>query len=139
MAAFTVSYQENNALYIKVTAYANRKEYTSWGLIDTGSAKSALTQKVIGVLELEKISEGKVNTALGSGTVPKFIVDVELQKSIYFHGMLLDLFVGYENGPDFLIGMDILSQGNFAITNYNGNRMMSFEIPSHGNIDFKRM
>lgn len=101
MAAFTVSYQENNALYIKITAYANRKEYTSWGLIDTGAAKSSLTQKVVGALNLREAGKSEVNTALGKGIVPHFIIDVALQDSIYFQEMSFDLFVGYENGPDF--------------------------------------
>ena len=52
---------------------------------------------------------------------------------------MIDLFTSYKNGPKFLIGMDIISKGNLAITNYNGDMIISFEIPSRGTIDFQKM
>ena len=39
----------------------------------------------------------------------------------------------------FLIGMDIISQGNLAVTNSNGVKLISFEYPTHGTIDFTSM
>jgi len=36
----------------------------------------------------------------------------------------------------FLIGMDIISQSDFAVTAYNGNTKMSFLVPSTHEIDF---
>ena len=35
-----------------------------------------------------------------------------------------------------LIGMDIITLGDFAITNLNGQTVMSFRLPSSGRIDF---
>lgn len=41
------------------------------------------------------------------------------------------------NGPfDVLIGMDIISIGDFVITNLNNQTVMSFRIPSVSRIDF---
>lgn len=41
------------------------------------------------------------------------------------------------NGPfDVLIGMDIIGNGDFAVTNSNNQTVMSFRIPSISRIDF---
>jgi hypothetical protein len=39
-------------------------------------------------------------------------------------------------GADILIGMDIMNQGDFAVTNLNGITRFSFRIPSMAAIDF---
>ena len=39
-------------------------------------------------------------------------------------------------GADVLIGMDIISQGDFAVTNHEGKTNMSFRMPSVECIDF---
>jgi len=37
---------------------------------------------------------------------------------------------------DVLIGMDVISQGDFSITNENGNTVFSFRVPSAHTVDF---
>ena len=39
-------------------------------------------------------------------------------------------------GCDVLIGMDLIGQGDFAITNFEGNTTLSFGMPSCIEIDF---
>ncbi len=39
-------------------------------------------------------------------------------------------------GADVLIGMDIITQGDVAITNLGGNTVFSFRIPSQKQVDF---
>ena len=36
---------------------------------------------------------------------------------------------------DILVGMDIISQGDFAVTNDKGKTCLSFQVPSQGKID----
>jgi hypothetical protein len=38
---------------------------------------------------------------------------------------------------DIIIGMDIITQGDFAITNFGGNTFFSFRMPSIQTIDFE--
>ena len=40
------------------------------------------------------------------------------------------------SGGDVLIGMDIISQGDFAVTNHGGITKFSFRMPSVTHIDF---
>lgn len=37
---------------------------------------------------------------------------------------------------DILIGMDIITLGDFAVTNYEGVTKLSFRVPSQRHIDF---
>ena len=41
-----------------------------------------------------------------------------------------------ENTRDVLIGMNIITQGDFAVTNQNDKTMLSFRMPSRESIDF---
>ena len=41
-------------------------------------------------------------------------------------------------GADVLIGMDIINEGDFAVTNLNGRTKFSFRVPSQADIDFVR-
>lgn len=43
-----------------------------------------------------------------------------------------------KQGIDVLIGMDIISNGDFAISNYEGRTQFSFRIPSQEHIEYKR-
>ena len=43
-----------------------------------------------------------------------------------------------DHATGFLIGMNIISQGDFAITNFEGKTTMSFRVPSLQKIDFVR-
>ena len=40
-------------------------------------------------------------------------------------------------GIDILIGMDIISKGDFAISNYDGKTQFSFRLPSQQDVDYK--
>jgi len=43
---------------------------------------------------------------------------------------------GTPNSCDMLIGMDVITLGDFAITNPNGKTVFSFRMPSMTEIDF---
>ncbi len=44
--------------------------------------------------------------------------------------------VGVVKNTDALIGMNIINQGDFAVTNLNGRTKFSFRYPSINDIDF---
>jgi SEC-C motif/Aspartyl protease len=108
-------------------------DYT--GIWDTGATATAITQKVIDDCALKPIGMTKVHGADG-----EFITEV------YFVSILLLNGVGFRTlrvtkgklgpGADLLIGMDIITAGDFAVTNYNGKTVLSFRIPSSEFIDF---
>lgn len=141
MSNFTVPIDiDNHAPFIRISVCSRELCYEGWGLVDTGAAKSAMTENVATGLSLRETGKSDVNTAMGSTSVLKYHIDkLVLQNRVEFCNLDIDLFTGYKDGPDFLIGMDIISRGNLAITNYNGRILLSFECPSNGNIDFTKM
>jgi len=69
-----------------------------------------------------------------------------VQTETYLVNILLPNGVGFSNmtvtrgelsaGTDILIGMDIITQGDLAITNVSGNTVFSFRVPSQVAVDF---
>lgn len=85
------------------------------------------------------INDKEYHTANGKIVAPRYNVNLTLQNSVTFINVLAGLFDNNGDGFDFLIGMDIISQGNLAVTNSNGVKLISFEYPTHGTIDFTSM
>ena len=104
------------------------------GLWDTGASHSAISTKVVEDLNLKPIGKSTVVHAAGQHLVDVFMINIVLPNSIAFPMIRASNLV--LTGMDILIGMDIINQGDFAITNLNGISKMSFAIPSSRNIDF---
>ena len=51
-----------------------------------------------------------------------------------FPGLLV--IQGVLRDADVLVGMDIINQGDFAVTNPDGRTKFSFRVPSIADIDF---
>lgn len=140
MSSFTVPYGvTSTALFIRVKAEANGETYEGWGLIDTGSADSGITETAVNKLKITPINDKEYHTANGKIVAPRYNVNLTLQNSVTFTNVIAGLFDDNGDGFDFLIGMDIISQGSLAVTNYNGTMRISFEYPAHGTIDFTCM
>ena len=52
--------------------------------------------------------------------------------------MNIQALEGTPNSCDMLIGMDVITLGDFAVTNLNGKTMYSFRMPSMTEIDFTK-
>lgn len=65
-----------------------------------------------------------------------YAVNVKLPNEVEFQG--LRVILGNLRSYDVLIGMDIISLGDFAITHPGNETKFSFRIPSQADIDFAR-
>ena len=72
----------------------------------------------------------------GSKIVQEFLVNVGLPNEVVFSSIRVTL--GGFSDADVLIGMDIISQGDFAVTNFNQRTVFSFRVPSLETIDFSQ-
>ena len=63
-----------------------------------------------------------------------YLVNIRLPNSVAFMGVRVTK--GNLGDADVLIGMDIISQGDFAVTNVGGLTKFSFRVPSATHIDF---
>ena len=103
-------------------------------LWDTGATVSAISDNVVKALGLSSFSMCQVYHAKGVGDTSKYKINMLLPNGVAFSNM-----TGLEGdlqGCDVLIGMDIISLGDFAVTNRDGKTLFSFQIPSTHYYDF---
>ena len=103
-------------------------------LWDTGAMASVISTNVVNSLELKPIGKARVFHANGESTVYTYLINILLPNGIEFPSLLVT--EGLLSDTDVLIGMDIISKGDFAITSFDGDTKMSFQIPSTHDIDF---
>lgn len=103
-------------------------------LWDTGATNTVICKNVVDSLNLKPTGKTQTHNAAGSCIVDTFSVNIYLPNNITFHN--LSVTHGIFNGFDILIGMDVINNGDFSITNFNKKTSFSFRIPSLCAIDF---
>ncbi len=119
---------------IKRAKKTNSKSYRC--LWDTGASGTVITSQVARDLGLKPTGRTFVDTANGRMEVPVYMVNVILPNNVMVS--FVTVTEGNLNGFDVLIGMDITTLGDFAITNAGNKTVFSFQIPSQYDIDFKK-
>ena len=104
------------------------------GLWDTGATNSVISKNVVDKLGLVPISIGNMSHAGGDSTTNIYIVNIILPNNVGIHS--LRVAEGNISCADVLIGMDIISQGDFTICLQKGKTVFSFQIPSTHNFNF---
>jgi hypothetical protein len=104
---------------------------------DTGSTGSVISQKVVEACGLQPIGMTKAQTAGGERNCEVYLINLMLPNGVGFpriHVTRMDL------GPrtDLLIGMDIITRGDLALTHRDGKTCFTFQCPSSEEIDFTR-
>jgi predicted aspartyl protease len=102
---------------------------------DTGATGTVITKKVVDTLGLKPVSKTKVRHANGEAIVNVYYINLFLPNQVAFN------FIPVTEGvlgddASVLIGMDVITKGDFAVTNFNGKTTFSFRVPSLAEIDF---
>jgi predicted aspartyl protease len=102
---------------------------------DTGAECSLITHEAAVKLDLKPVSKELMSTP-SDKNVPTnvYFINIILPNTARITG--IRAFEGTLNSADMLIGMDVISLGDFAVTNNNGRSVFSFRIPSMTEIDF---
>ena len=102
---------------------------------DTGASGTVITQRVVEACGLRPIGMMKTFTANGERLSEVYLVRLALPNRLNVNALRV---THGELGPDtdVLIGMDIISHGDFAVTNQGGQTTFSFRYPSMQRIDF---
>jgi len=106
---------------------------------DTGATNTVITKTVINGLNLQPSGRTVVRT-VGEGSdfneyeVNTYLVNLFLPNNVVVAAVPVS--EGGIAGADMLIGMDIITMGDFSITNFNGHSCWTFRIPSVEEIDF---
>ncbi len=105
-----------------------------WDTGATGTVISSNIVKELGLITTGKITSNGVN---GPASVNTYIIDVILPNKVCIESVTVSESAHFGgHGFDVLIGMDIISLGDFAITNEKGITVFSYQIPSSNEIDF---
>lgn len=111
-------------------------EVTVKALWDTGASSSCVSHDVVSDLGLTAIGKCMVSTPTGSKEVDTFCLDARLPNNVNFEGIVvMDSEIGNQ-GIGMLVGMDIIGQGDFAVSNHDGRTVFTYRYPSVGCIDF---
>ncbi len=101
---------------------------------DTGATNSVIDKKIAEELGLIPNGIRLVYHANGSERVNSYKVNIVLPNNIMVQ--MVNVTEGDLNGAQVLIGMDIISLGDFAITHRNNGTVFSFQVPSTHEYDF---
>lgn len=115
---------------------ANGKSIPVKAQWDTGATGTCISKELVSRLHLLPIGKVKVHTPSGMGTLNKYMVNLVLNNEVVFENWLvMDSEIGTQR-IDVLIGMDIISEGDFAISNIKGKTQFSFRIPSQEHVEY---
>ena len=105
---------------------------------DTGASKSVITENCAQQLGLVCVSKTIVNSVHGSKESNVYYLNITLHnEQITIKSKVTECSkLSRDDKIGILIGMDIINQGDFSISNFGGNTVMTFRIPSMQKIDF---
>ena len=104
---------------------------------DTGATGTVITQKVVDECDLKPIGVTEVYHGGGKSKTNLYFVNVWLPNKVIICNVKAALAQVIDNA-EVLIGMNIISRGDFAVTNKGGKTVFSFRFPSVERIDFVR-
>lgn len=139
--AFKIEYPER-AYELRTEAFVaqpsmlnKNKNNEDWmpivALWDTGATVSAISSNVVSKLGLFPVDKAENYTAAGLQIVDLYYIDIALPNKVIVSNLRVTECIL----PDFdvLIGMDIITAGDFAIANAKGMTRFSFCMPPHDN------
>jgi predicted aspartyl protease len=104
------------------------KKHTLSALIDTGAERSAISKCLACKLGLTKIGSGLGTGSAGLHGTSLYNIDIILyENKIISNIEISEVYEGL--GNEFIVGMDILTLGDVAITNMDGQILFSFRMP----------
>ena len=105
---------------------------------DTGSTYTFISREFVQKYNLNVLNESSVSTPYGKVKSGEVDITIILNNEMGFPVRALIQDYIHEEGVDLLIGMNIVSKGDFAISTYDDITCFSSGCPSQGLIDFTK-
>ena len=104
---------------------------------DTGATGTCISKNLVKSLDLVPTGMVQVQTPSGTAMLNKYIINLILNQELRITGVpVMDSEIGNQ-GIDVLMGMDIISVGDFAVSNFDKKTQFTFRIPSQEHVDYK--
>ena len=139
ISVFTEKYKSIQRKLINSAVVESGKDHVpvraQW---DTGATGTCISKELANKLKLIPTGLVNVHTPSGIGTINKYMINLVLNNEVRFVNLsVMDSEIG-KQGIDVLIGMDIISNGDFAVSNYDGKTYFSFRLPSQEHVEYKK-
>jgi hypothetical protein len=119
------------------SAIGQKERIKITALWDTGAGISLIRPDVAQRLHLLSVSMTTISTPTSKDEQSRvYVVNLYLPNQVRVND--IKVVEGIPSNCDMLIGMDIISLGDFAVSNFNGRTMFSFRMPSMTEIDFTK-
>ena len=137
----TKKYEESNfsgVIKTNENIYYNNTLVPIRALWDTGSSISVISSDLAKKLNLNPIGLSYLNgtNSFNKSNIYEIVLLLAEEQRITLH--VTESHQLKDNGLDFLIGLDVICLGDFAISTYDGTVCFSFRYPSQGFIDFNK-
>jgi hypothetical protein len=113
------------------------KPYWTAALWDTGATHCSITASLAKELDLIPASKVRVEHAKGVSYENLYFLTLHVTKKYYVEIELTEC-QSVSNNFEIIIGMNVISHGDFALTSKNGIITFSFRLPSSTHIDFTK-
>ena len=119
-----------------VNPFTGKKVQTQ-GIWDTGATGSVITESLARELGLIEIQKTFVQGVHGRKEVPVYRANIALNKDLSIQSLVTECSeLSGDGSVGVLIGMNVIGNGDFAISNFQGRTTFTFQIPSTHNFDF---
>lgn len=108
------------------------------GLWDTGATNTVVSDRIIEKLELPVVSLTHVDGVNGKFETTMHMIDLWLPNFLVIQKVLVTKGI-LPSDIDALIGMDVITMGDFAISNFQGRTIFSYRSPSMADTDYVKL
>jgi hypothetical protein len=120
------------SVYVYPTVLANASPFVTKAIWDTGAQKSIITPYIAKSLGLNPINQITIGGVHGKSQADIVVVTLEIP-GFDLHKDLKVAVCPFNTDPksdvNVLIGMDIIAQGDFVLSNGDGYTLFSFAVP----------
>lgn len=115
--------KQGNRRYCKI-------ENAAW---DTGATNTVITPEIVKALELEPSGKYAVSTFNGIVEVDTYKIDLCFENGYRITDLQVLSGADYDDFDyDVLIGMDVITKGDFCVSTINGKTNFYFRMPAQG-------
>lgn len=97
---------------------------------DTGATNTVISPEIVEALALKPIGNTSISSYGGIVEANMYKIDLCFENGYKIRN--LEVMSGDYSDYDVLIGMDVITQGDFCISTVNGKTSFCFRIPSQG-------
>lgn len=94
---------------------------------DTGAVMSCISEEIVRRENMQPVDNGVLVTLTGQKDIMYYYLDIRLSEKIILHNVKVAGISMADRDSAFVVGMDIISRGNFSVKNIKGKTEICFE------------